>query len=107
MSDAQFEDVLRMLRSMGRSMERTPSAFAQLDEEAFSSVFLATLNAQYEGRATGETFNVEGKTDILIRYEDRNLFIGECKIWDGPLTLSNAVDQALSYLSWRDSRAAI
>jgi hypothetical protein len=107
LSDKQFEDILRTLRAMGHSMERTPGAFAKLDEEELRSVFLAALNAQFEGGATGETFNAAGKTDILIRYGDRNLFIGECKIWDGPATLSKAVDQVLSYLCWRDSHAAI
>jgi len=41
------------------------------------------LNTHYEGGATGETFNAAGKTDILIRVEDRNVFIGECKWWSG------------------------
>jgi hypothetical protein len=107
LSDEQFENVLRTLRAIGQSMERTPAAFAKLDEEELRSVFLAALNAQFEGGATGESFNAEGKTDILIRHEDKNLFIGECKIWGGPVSLSKAVDQVLGYLCWRDSRAAI
>jgi hypothetical protein len=32
------------------------------------------LNGQCEGQATGETFNYEGKTEVLIRHEGRNLF---------------------------------
>jgi hypothetical protein len=28
-----------------------------------------------------EALNVSGKTDILIREHDENLFIAECKIW--------------------------
>jgi len=103
----QFEDILRISRAIEHSMERTPSAFAKLAEEELRSVFLAALNAQFEGGATGETFNAEGKTDILIRYHDRNLFIGECKIWQGDVSLTKAVDQVLRYLSWRDSHAAI
>src|SRR5215211_2947366 len=41
------------------------------------------LNSHYEGQATGETFNRSGKTDNLVRVEDRNVFIGECKWWPG------------------------
>jgi len=65
------------------------------------------LNGQYDGQATGETFNYEGKTDILIRSGDRNIFVAECKFWDGSAKLIQTIDQLLGYLSWRDSKAAI
>lgn len=113
LNDAQFDDILRVLRSMGRSMERMPGAFAALGEEDLRAQFLATLNAQFEGGASGEAFNYTGKTDLLVREGDRNVFIGECKIWQGPKTLTGGdgergvVDQILDYLAWRDTRAAI
>jgi hypothetical protein len=65
------------------------------------------LNGQYEGKATGETFNSEGKTDILIRVEGRNIFIAECKFWTGSDGLLKAIDQLLGYASWRDTKTAI
>ena len=65
------------------------------------------LNGNYEGQATGETFNYQGKTDILIRSGDRNIFVGECKFWNGPAKLTETIDQLLGYVSWRDSKAAI
>jgi hypothetical protein len=52
-------------------------------------------------------FNGAGKTDILIREGDRNVFIGECKIWKGPKTIRDAIDQLLRYLVWRDTKAAL
>jgi hypothetical protein len=88
-------------------IERNPHAFASLDEEAIRTHFLLQLNGHYEGSATGETFNASGKTDILIRVEDRNIFIAECKFWRGPKGFSEAVDQLLGYLSWRDSKCAL
>ena len=69
--------------------------------------YLMQLNGHYEGSATGETFNASGKTDILVRVENRNVFIAECKIWDGPKSFSDAIDQLLGYLSWRDSKCAL
>ena len=69
--------------------------------------FLVQLNGQYEGGATGETFNYQGKTDILIRVDGRNVFIAECKVWKGPQSLADALDQLLGYLSWRDTKTAI
>jgi hypothetical protein len=68
---------------------------------------LVNLNAHFEGAAAGELFNGEGKTDILIRVEDRNVFIGECKIWDGVTSLQQALNQIFRYLVWRDTKAAI
>jgi hypothetical protein len=65
------------------------------------------LNSQFEGQASGETFNYQGKTDILIRANDRNIFIAECKFWKSPKTYAETIDQLLGYLSWRDTKSAI
>ena len=88
-------------------IERSPNSFASLDEESIRTHFLIQLNGHYEGSATGETFNSSGKTDILIRVDNRNVFIAECKFWDGPKSFSEAIDQLLGYLSWRDSKCAL
>lgn len=88
-------------------MERSPSAFKDLDEEAIRTHFLLTLNGKFEGEATGETFNFQGKTDILLRKESRNIFIAECKFWTGPKGFTETIDQLLNYLTWRDTKAAI
>ena len=102
-----YEHILGVLRSMSLVIERNPNSFASLDEEAIRTHFLLQLNGHYEGVATGETFNSSGKTDILVRVDDRNVFIAECKFWDGPKSFSEAIDQLLSYLSWRDSKCAL
>jgi hypothetical protein len=78
-----------------------------MDEESLRQHFLVQLNGQYEGGATGETFNYEGKTDILVRDGDRNLFIDECKFWKGAARLAETIDQILGYASWRDTKTAI
>jgi hypothetical protein len=88
-------------------MELSPAAFATIDEESLRSHFLVQLNGHYEGGATGETFNYEGKTDILIRVDGKNIFIAECKYWDGPKKLTDTLDQLLSYSSWRDTKVAV
>src|SRR5205807_814890 len=54
-----------------------------------------------------ETFNMSGKTDILIRQNGKNIFIAECKFWEGPTKFTETVNQLLGYLSWRDAKAAI
>jgi len=78
-----------------------------MGEEGLRTHFLVQLNGQYEGRATGVTFNFQGKTDILIREEERNVFIAECKFWHGEKQFLETIDQLLSYLSWRDTKTAV
>jgi len=95
----EYEDILAIIRNMVRVMERSPKAFEKMGEEYLRTHFLVQLNAQYEGRTTGETFNFQGKTDILIRDEGRNVFIAECKFWAGEKQFSETIDQLLSYLS--------
>ena len=105
--DKQYEQALEVLRNARNALERTPSMTAHLDEEKIRDLLLVFLNAQFEGDAAGEVFNAAGKTDILIRVGDRNVFIAECKIWKGPKTIRDALEQLLSYLTWRDTKAAL
>ena len=107
LSNADYEHILSVLQNMVQVMERSPSAFVTMDEESIRSHFLVQLNGHYEGQATGETFNYEGKTDILVRSEGRNIFIAECKFWSGPKMLTDTIDQLLGYTSWRDTKVAV
>jgi hypothetical protein len=107
LAEDDYEHILKVVEGMTKTMERNPTTFAKLDEEALRDMYLVPLNGHFEGAATGETFNASGKTDIIIRVEDRNIFIAECKIWRGPKYLNEAVDQLLSYLTWRDTKTAI
>lgn len=107
LDETEYEHILSIIRSMVHVIERSPKAFATMGEEDLRSHFLVQLNGQYKGRATGETFNYQGKTDILIREGDRNVFIAECKIWKGETELLKAIDQILGYLHWRDTKAAL
>lgn len=103
----EYEHILSVISNMVVVMERSPSAFRGMSEEDLRQHFLVQLNGQYEGQATGETFNFEGKTDILIRAEGKNVFVAECKFWDGPESLKKALDQLLGYTTWRDTKTAL
>lgn len=107
LNNEDYEHILGVLDNMVHVMERSPSAFHHMDEEALRTHFLVQLNGHYEGQATGETFNYEGKTDILVRSGDRNIFIAECKFWGGPKKLTETIDQLLGYSSWRDTKTAV
>jgi hypothetical protein len=93
LSVADYEDILSIMRNMVRVMEQSPRAFQHMGEEDLRTHFLVQLNAQFEGGATGETFNFQGKTDILIKVENKNVFVAECKFWGGEKQLIATLDQ--------------
>jgi len=104
--EGNYEAVLAVLRNAGNALERSPSMSAKLDEEETRDLLLVILNAQFEGKAAGEVFNCTGKTDIRDRDRDRNVFIGECKIFDPKNkqsvdhVVTTALDQFLGYLAF-------
>jgi hypothetical protein len=108
MLDAEnYEHILSVIQNMAHVMERSPSAFKSMGEEDLRQHFLVQLNGHFEGAATGETFNVNGKTDILLRSSGKNVFIAECKFWKGSKQYRDTIDQLLGYTAWRDTKTAI
>lgn len=105
-SEADYQGILQIIEGMTFVMERSPSTFTKMPEEVLRDHYLVQLNNQY-GNASGETFNGQGKTDILVNDQGKNVFIAECKIWHGPKTATEAIDQLLSYLTWRDTKSAL
>jgi hypothetical protein len=104
---AVYQEILQTIWDLGRTMERMPSTYADKDEETLRDHILLYLTPRFEGSSTGETFNKTGKTDILLRYDNSNVFIAECKFWSGSKALLGAIDQLLHYLTWRDSKASL
>jgi vacuolar-type H+-ATPase subunit E/Vma4 len=102
----EYQEILKTCQDFGMAMERAPSTYQGKGEEALRDYFLMLLNPHFDS-VTGETFNKSGKTDILIRHEGKNVFIAECKFWGGEKLHNETIDQILSYLTWRDSKAAI
>lgn len=107
LADDQYDSILETIDNLSLLIERSPSAFIRQEEQQIRDIILVGLNGLYEGDATGETFNAEGKTDILIRADGKNVFIAECKFWSGPKAMHTAIDQLLGYLTWRDTKAAL
>jgi hypothetical protein len=103
----QFSQILSTLKHAALAFERAPSSFVGMGEEDFRHHFLVGLNMMFEGSAGGETFNMGGKTDILLRSEGATVFIAECKFWRGAKSFVEALDQLLGYISWRDTKTAL
>jgi hypothetical protein len=107
LDEADYRNILKICGSMSLVMERSPSVFVTAGEEHIRVHYLVQLNGQYQGEATGETFNHIGDTDILIRHENKNVFVAECKFWGGYEAMKKTADQLLGYTTWRDTRTAV
>lgn len=111
MSNEMYDDILKVIYDSGKNMEKKPSLYENKDEEGLRDQFLFVLETRYEGTAaTGETFNRGGKTDIILKYakDGSNLFVAECKFWNGISEFNNAISQLFDrYLTWRDSKTAL
>lgn len=105
--DEDYEHILNVIHHGGATFEATPETYKDLGEEDLRNIILANLNGHYQGDATGETFRKSGKTDIHIEFEGRAAFVAECKIWHGEKKFSEAIDQLLEYLIWRDCKTCL
>jgi hypothetical protein len=102
-----YDHIIKIFSDLGQAMQLSPSVFARQDEEDLRTLFLVLLNGHYEGAATAETFNLEGKTDILLKHRGGNVFIAEFKKWTGESGYLQAIDQLLGYVSFNDTKAAL
>lgn len=105
------EKLIGTITGFARALERLPgtaSSMLQGGEDTMRDVILFILNANFQGLVSGETFVGEGKSDLLFRWRDRDAFVAECKVWDGPKKFADGVDQLLGrYALWRHSRVAM
>jgi hypothetical protein len=105
--DDLYEQILQHIRTMGHALERAPASYAGQNEEMLRDHFLLILNTHFEGQTYAEAFNKHGRTDILIRVEDKTVFIAECKWWSGGKAMESALAQLSGYATWRDLRLAL
>ena len=105
--NANYNTILQTIREHLVATEVLPKPIQKLeDEELIRDTILWALNANYIV-ATGETFRAAGKTDINVNIDNKSAFIAECKVWHGPKTFSEALNQVYAYTTWRDCRIAI
>lgn len=107
LDESIYQQILRITHDVGKQFERLPSTYVGKEEEQLRDHFLLILEPNFEGSATGETFNKSGKTDILLRHDGTNVFVAELKYWRGKKAYLETISQLMSYLTWRDSKAAI
>lgn len=102
-----FDEIINSIKHTASYMETHVGSFSHMEEEHVRDHILSMLNGMLSIRATGETFNGKGKTDILYPYKEKNIFIAECKVWHGQSEFIKAVDQLEGYLGWNDTKTAL
>lgn len=102
-----FQTILSIIDKHATSFERTPTTATKLGEEDLRNLLLAGLNGALNLDAKGEVFSKRGKTDIFLDLPEGSAFIAECKIWDGPSVIGEAVKQILGYLTWKDAYGVV
>ena len=108
LDDDNYRKILKIINDVGKNFERLPSTYTGKSEEDIRDHILLVLDPNFElGSAGGETFNKVGKTDISLRYDSSVVFVAECKYWKGEKVFLQAIDQLLSYLTWRNSKVAV
>lgn len=108
MDMAKYEQILSALQTVGQTYEKLPKVTLGMDEETLRDLFLAQIQTSFKSdSATAEAFNKNGKTDIMVKHGDDVLFVAECKFWKGKQVFHNAISQLLSYLTWRETKAAL
>lgn len=95
-------EVIDVLRNALPQLERTRGLVARMGEEGIRDVLLVALNDSLKGRAFGEAFNGRGRTDMLVRDGNRNVYLVECKTYTGPSSIRKAIGQLLGYTGWRE-----
>jgi hypothetical protein len=106
-----YNDVLKVLYLAGKGIEKKSRLYHDKDEDGLRDMFVLFLETRYKGvTASGETFNLNGKTDIILIDADTNtnLFVAECKIWKGANHFLKAISQLFArYLTTRDWKVAL
>ena len=104
-----YRDILQHIYQLYKGYEKHVSTYRGKHEQDLRDLILPPLNSTFIGmNSSGETFNKNGKTDIITKAPDNsNVFIAECKIWRGEVQLSEAIDQLLKYVTWRDTQTAL
>jgi hypothetical protein len=96
-------DIIKLTNNQCLQFEKTPKTYDKFYEPNLRDLLLSNLNSIFEGKATGETFNNKGKTDIYLNIDKGNILVFECKFYGGKILYHETIDQILGYLIWRQN----
>ncbi|MED2981272.1 hypothetical protein P4311_07455 [Bacillus thuringiensis] len=85
LTQPEYDRIILDIHNYGMQMTATSTSYKKLNENDIRNTILNTLNTIYPKlNSTGESFNRDGLTDILIKDKNKtSIFMAECKCWDG------------------------
>lgn len=101
-----YARIIEVFQRSAHQLSFSPLAISTMNEAALRAYCLIQLNAQFEGKGTGEIFTFESESDIRIFIDGKNIFIAECKLWQDAQGFTDGLQHLLSYPCWRDTKAA-
>lgn len=102
-----YKGILAIIDQIGKVFESLPSTYKGKGEEDLRDHIIMALEPATDGETTGETFNKEGKTDILIRKDKGVVFVAECKFRSWEKWYHSTIDQLLWYLTRQNTKNTI
>ncbi len=99
--------IISLLNNQSLQFEKTPQVYNKLGETELRDLLLSNLNSIFEVKATGETFNNKGKSDIYLNIDKGNILVAECKFYSGKTNSHKTISQLIGYLSWRHNYGII
>jgi hypothetical protein len=106
LDETVYIDILKICHELGTEIERHPSIYFSKHEEDLRNLFLMFLSPHFKS-VSGKTFDTSGNSDIVIPYQNSNVFVAECEVWKGIKAFYKAIEQVLSNCTWHDTKTAI
>ncbi len=106
-SEDDFINIIRLVRHIGRSCERTPHVFRVHKERELRDIISSSLNTQFEDCMSNDLFVKEGNTAISISQNGKCAFLGTCKIWSSENQFQKTIDHFLESDFWNDGKATL
>lgn len=108
LNDKAFYEVLNAISKTGIQWEHAYKSFNKSDEVVLRNNLVANLRLLDTSYSiTGESYNGEGKSDIMVMSGKEVLIVGECKFWRGEKAFLDSIDQLYSYISRHNNRMVI
>ncbi len=103
LDETKVNEIIEVIDNQSKSFEKTPKALKLLREDNLRDLILSNINSIFQGKATGETFSKNGKTDIYLNIDKGNILVFECKLWGGKKLFLDSINQLRGYLTWRQN----
>jgi len=104
-----YFDLKNVILNFCQALEKKPLTFQGKSEAELRDLILAILEFRYNSTSeTGEAFSINSSNDVLLKNDDNtNIFVLECRYWEGKKKYFQSIVQILKSLKWHESKAVL